>query len=573
MSDGEIQHPDGESSEVKDPHVEAIRSLPRLRSVEAIQGLDKSDKPFVPPPPMVSRIGGLTQGCGGVMLMVLGVLMVMVALGSGYYLWGPTLLLVGGMLLVGATRGVWSGRRTAVIVSGVVVIGVGVVGYEWQSFIPAVGALSPLGSLGMFLSPLSQLMALLLIGALAVNLASLFYWKRLKPVIRQGLILWAAAALVLVGFALALNFSEQQRRETWLKDQLNTWTAEASADKLVMGANSNITLGYSFLTMNAGDDTQLDVRLAELDAELAAGASVIRLSASGDMVWEAQTPRLFTPSGNDNPDQVAQERADRISRQQATEKTFMQHLTDSGVDLMLADSQYSPYLIVWASASNDADKLTWDDLLKVQQDRARYYAKLYQPAIYEVINDPNSYLQYTGIKAPSDNTSDMLDLWVKQTQSLIDIVHEVSPNTRIAVTVAIDNSFNLDYYERLLQMDGVDQIGFRVFQPAALNVIADIFSQRGHPADFGKDLWIVETWYGYCLAPQRSMAMDSTWLEMISAYAASERIGGVLVADYGCFLQKGGTLFQSSGADLTGRTSVWKAWQAVIAHWQPSGGS
>jgi hypothetical protein len=141
------------------------------------------------------------------------------------------------------------------------------------------------------------------------------------------------------------------------------------------------------------------------------------------------------------------------------------------------------------------------------------------------------------------------------------------------VTVSIDNDFNLDYYERLLQMDGVDQIGFRVFQPAALNVIEDIFAQRGHPADFGKDLWIVETWYGYCLAPQRSMAMDSKWLEMISAYAASERMGGVLVADYGCFLQKGGTLFQSSGADLTGRTAVWKTWEEVVARWQPSGGS
>jgi hypothetical protein len=568
MSDGEVQRPDDESPEIKDPHLEAIRSLPRLRSVEAIQGIDK---PFVPPPPMVSRIGGVTQGCGGVMLTLLGMLMVMVALGAGFYLWGPALLLVGGVLLVAGTRGVWGGHRTPVILSIIVVIGMGIVGYEWQSFVPAVGALAPLGSLGVFLSPLSQLMALLLMAALAVHLASLFYWKRLKPVIRQGAILWGVAAVVLVGFALALHFSEQQRRDTWLHDQLNTWTAEASAETLVMGANTNVTLGYSFLTMNAGDDTQLDVRLAELDAQLAGGASVIRLSASGDMIWEAKTPKLFTPSGNDNPDQVAQERADRIARQQSTEKTFMQHVTDSGVDLMLADSQYSPYLIVWASASNDADKLTWDDLLKVQQDRVRYYANLYQPAIYEVINDPDSYLQYTGISAPSDNANDMLDLWVTQTQQLIDIVHQESPNTRVAITVSIESDFNLDYYERVLQMDGVDQIGFRVFQPAAFDTMSQIFAQRGHPADSGKDLWIVETWYGYCLAPQRSMQMDATWLEMISAYAASERIGGVLVSDYGCFLQGGGTLFNSGGADLTGRTAVWTKWQELVAQWQPSG--
>ncbi len=33
--------------------------------------------------------------------------MVMVAMGSGYYLWGPMLLLGGGLLLVGGTGGVW----------------------------------------------------------------------------------------------------------------------------------------------------------------------------------------------------------------------------------------------------------------------------------------------------------------------------------------------------------------------------------------------------------------------------------------------------------------------------------
>jgi hypothetical protein len=137
--------------------------------------------------------------------------------------------------------------------------------------------------------------------------------------------------------------------------------------------------------------------------------------------------------------------------------------------------------------------------------------------------------------------------------------------------VSIDSDFNLAYYERVLQMDGVDQIGFRVFQPAAFTVMADVFAQHGHPADFGKGLWIVETWYGYCLAPQRSMSMDGTWLQMISEYAASKRIGGVLVSDYGCFLQKGGTLFKSSNADLTGRTPVWATWQELVTRWQPSG--
>ncbi len=64
----------------------------------------------------------------------------------------------------------------------------------------------------------------------------------------------------------------------------------------------------------------------------------------------------------------------------------------------------------------------------------------------------------------------MLELWVAQTEHLIEIVHEESPETRIGVTIALDNDFNLDYYERVLHLDGIDQIGVRIFQPAAFEM-------------------------------------------------------------------------------------------------------
>jgi hypothetical protein len=565
MSDSEIQREDGESIE-KDSHVELIRSLPRLRSIESI---DNSSKPFVPPPPTVSRIGGLTQGCGGVLLTLLGVLMVLVAMGSGYYLWGPALILVGGLLLAGGTGGVWRGRRTPVVVSITVVAVVGIIGYQWQSFIPVVGALSPLGSVGMLLSPLAQIISLLIIVTLLVNVASLFYWKRLKVATRRGVIIWAAVAGVLIAFALVLHFSEQERRESWLQDHLDTWSTEASADSLVMGSNSNVTLGYSFMTADVGDDTQIDVRLAELEAVLDTGVSVVRLSASGDMLLEEENPRLFKIDDEKDEAKAAQENADRIARQRADEETFMARLTESGVNLLIADSQYSPYLIVWASDKDEDEPLTWDMFVQVQQDRVRRYAKLYQPAIYEIVNDPESYLQYTNIEKPTDDDAEMVDRWVEQTQRLIEIVHAESPDSRIAVTISIDSDFDLDYYERILQVDGVDQIGFRIFQPAAFEVVEDVLAERGNPVDYGKQLWVVETWYGYCLAPQRSMDLDATWLELVAAFASRENMSAVLVSDYGCFLQEGGTLFEPD-VDPTGRTDVWAKWQELIARWQPS---
>jgi len=97
-----------------DPIVEAMRDIPRLRAVEEVEG---RKGPFLPPPPMASRIGGMAQGCGGVLLTVTAIMMLLAAMWFGYYLWGPGLLLAGGLLLIAGTVGVWRGRRAPLIVS------------------------------------------------------------------------------------------------------------------------------------------------------------------------------------------------------------------------------------------------------------------------------------------------------------------------------------------------------------------------------------------------------------------------------------------------------------------------
>ncbi|RPJ00769.1 MAG: hypothetical protein EHM39_04375, partial [Chloroflexi bacterium] len=421
MSQEEIRDESGASTPDKpvDHHVEMLRGLPRLRSIEASN--EDGHKVWTPPPPMVSRIGGLAQGCGGLLVTIMGVLMALVAMGSGFYLWGPSLILAGGLILTAATLGVWNGRRTPVVVSILAAGAVLVIGYFWQSFLPVVGSLL-LGNLGMIASLISYIVVLLVAAALALNLVSLIFWKRLKLSPRRSALVWAGVAGVLVILSVFLHFSEQQRRESWLNDRLDEWSAEASADSLTMGANSNVTLGFSFLTVEDDEDDQLDVRLAELDAELGSGASVIRLSASGDMMFEEESPRLFAPGDDDDADEIAeveQDRADRIARQRAAEETFMERLLASDADLMVSDSQFSPYLIVWGSEKEDEDKLTWEDFVEYQQRRVEYYAETYQPAIYEIINDPEAYLQYSGLDQPGETDVETLDLWIEQTERLI----------------------------------------------------------------------------------------------------------------------------------------------------------
>jgi hypothetical protein len=557
MEDDKVRRDENGETPPQDSLVKALRDIPRMRAV----GDEGGGKVYAPPPPMASRIGGLSQGCGSVLLTVLSVLMLLVAMWFGYYLWGPGLLLGGGLLLVAGTLGVWRGHRTPVMVSTAVLVVMAVVAYFWNSFVPATGALSPLGGLGVFLSPLSLLIMLVLAASLIFNVISLLHWKRLAATPRRGIMVWVAAAVVLVVVAVVLHFTQQQQRETWLKDHFDTWKAEAAGDTLIMGANENVTLGYSFVTAEPTDDSRLDVQLAELDAAVQGGASVIRVSAGGDLLLEAETPRLFQDSNDEAGKQKA---ADRIARQEAAEKQYMDKLAASSVKLDISDSQYSPYLLVWAS-DNESKKVSWDDFTAFQERRIRYYGGLYKPLAYEIVSEPEAYTQYSSIQEPEG--ANMLDLWVAQTEKLITAVHDVSPDTKIGIGVSIQSDFDKQFYQRALTLDGIDFIAVRIFQPAAFQVTEDMLAQYGNPIDHGKEIWIVETWYGYCLAPQRSMDLDGVWLETVAAFAAKDKMSAMFANDFGCFLQPGGTLFQTS-VNLDGRTDVWRRWQALVKTWK-----
>jgi hypothetical protein len=547
----------------RDAYVEMIRDLPRMRAIHD----DKySKKIFVPPPPMSSRISGLSQGCGGVLVTILAMIMFVAALWYGFYLWGPGLMLVGGLLLVGGTGGVWNGRRTPVVVSISALVVMAVVAYLWGSFVQAAIWLVPLGGMNAILQLGEMLILLVLIVTFISNLVSLLYWKRLKVANRRGALMWAGVTVALVILMMGLHVAQQRQRETWLEDRFQTWTAEASAESLMMGSNSNVTLGYSFLTMDEDEDSKLDVRLAEFDAVVEAGSAIIRLSASGDMLLEQETPRIFKVEEDDKEkDKKEQEAADRIARQQTVEQEFMTQVTDSGVDLMLADAQSSVYLLVWAGDDDNQQegKLDWDRFTATQEWRVRHYASQNKPFAYEIVNDPEAYAQYNGISEPDD----LLGAWIAQTERLIQVVQEESPETLIGVTLSLGSDLDMDYYERALDLDGLDFIGIRLFQPAAFEEIETILAERGHPADHGKQLWIVETWYGYCLGPQRSMDLDATWLETVAAFAAKESINAVLASDFGCFVQPGGTVFQDV-SNPASRTDVWSRWRQLVQAWQ-----
>lgn len=565
----EIQHrpPDDEPQD-SDSFIEAIRDLPKMPSID-------DGKRFTPPPPTISRIGAVTQGCGAVALTLIAVVMLLTAMLYGFYVWGPAMMLIGGLALLFGTAGVWRGVRTSLLVAIPVLIGLAVIASLWGSYLPAAAALAPLGDF-------NALVPLVVIGAvfvlfvtLIMHVVSLFYWNRLKPFTQRGLIIWGAVIGFLLVLAVGFHFVQQNQRENWMAEHLDDWSAQAATDTLRLGGNSNVTLGYSFVSAeDASSEVPIDDRLAELDAIIDSGALVLRLGASGDMLFESEEPELFA-SATAEPEEAAEDDeaedtgegvdvAARIDEQQAYEEQFMQRVVEAGIDLVIADSQYTPYLLV--KGGEDAD-IAWDDFRAYHRQRVEHYATLYQPYAYEIVNEPAAYSDYSDL-ADFESSEQQLELWIEHTQDLIDLVHEVSPDTLVGVSIAPQTEFDLDYYERVLEL-GIDFVAFRVYQPAQYDLIEETLAERGRPQEHGAELWLAETWYGYCLAPQRSMDLDAEWLETAVAFAARYEGSVVLPNDFGCFLQPGGTLFASE-IDASGRTEVWQTWQRLIAEWAPS---
>jgi hypothetical protein len=303
----------------------------------------------------------------------------------------------------------------------------------------------------------------------------------------------------------------------------------------------------------------------------------VRVDVSGDMLLEQEEPRLLTDDDDDkdNKDNDATSEANdttsedsgilpvvqaRIDRQQDYEQQYMEVLTAADVSLVFADMQYSEYWLI--QSDNGKDLLPWEDFTRLHEDRIRHYAETYQPAYYILVTEPGTYASYSALDEPDDR----LDAWIQHTEDLIEAVNDVSPDTQVGIAVSIDSDFDVDYYEEALSLDGLDFVGISVYQIPEISSVDDLLSDHGNPNDFGKQLWITETWFGYCLAPQRSMELDGLWLETIVAYAAKTEISAVMVNDYGCFLQAGGTLLNPD-VDLEGRTDVWRDWTSLVEDW------
>jgi len=575
---GEEQPAD--SAPKKDPYLDVLRDLPRLRSAER----DPDSKPYTPPAPTMLRIGAFAQGCSSFLLLMVGTPMLIVALSFGFHVWGPGLLMSIALILMFGVRGLWRGRRAPLVIG---ILGLGaamVIAFVWQYFLLAVSVLSPFDSssaggslINMAYEMGIRIGIMVLLLTLGLHVVSLISWRKLHSPTRNALIAWGSVIAVLVVLPLLLQLRIQAQRQSWLEDHRDSWQEDEGLDRLILGANTEFSLGYTPITEEDDLAERLDVRKAEFQAILDSGASPVRLSANGDILLEQHVPRLYIERDDQNkPENQPTEVADgsgslpsdieeKINNQLDYERQYMETVQESGVDLFISDSQYSTYLLL--KARDEDEKTGWGEFTQLHEERIRYYARQYQPAYYGVLTEPGAYEDFSGLEMLAESEEERLDAWVAHTEDLIEAVHEESPDTRVAVTISLDRDFDLKYYERVLGLEGLDIITVDAYQQVSFEKIEDLVDEHGHPRDHGQELWITDTWYGFCMTPQRSMKLDSLWLETVVAFAAKEQITGVLPTSFGCFLQPGGTLINPV-VDLDGRTEVFETWKDLVGQWQ-----
>ncbi|NDJ76008.1 MAG: hypothetical protein GYB65_07090 [Chloroflexi bacterium] len=562
--------PESEPASGGDAFLDAIRDIPRLSSDEdPVRGRAAGSAA-----PALTRLGAVAQGCGSGLLTALALPMLLVSMGAGFYTWGPVMLAGFSLLLAFSTSGMWAGKRTTLVISLSILSGIVFLLYTWWSFIPAAGwMLTPLGDFRILyirFAPQLVVFAILVLGV--THLGSLFYWARLQALSRRGLVVWGILVVGVIVFAVLFHVRQQAQREDWLTDQRDEWRAGALTDgRVVLGSNVNITLGNSFLNMEDEDDPRFDERMAELFAVQESGARVIRLTTASDVWLETENPLLF------DDDEISDE---QLALQRVFQADYLDALgAQPGTHIVLSDSAHSPYLIIQA---NDDGEMSWREFTELHRDRVQTYAAMFNANpdyanlelyAYEVISSPSAYAVESGVDEPEDDDA-RLRAWVIHTNDLVEIVRAENNQVLVGVSIEIGNDFDLDYYEALLDPASIgegelaldyDFISFRIYQPQGIDLMEELFEEYGDPADYGKQVWITETWYGACLAEQRSMSLDSLWLEAVVAYAdQNSTVTAVLPNDSGCYLQEGGTLF-SSDIDLDGRTGVWETWQTLVA--------
>lgn len=214
----------------------------------------------------------------------------------------------------------------------------------------------------------------------------------------------------------------------------------------------------------------------------------------------------------------------------AEDTRFIDEIRASGRLVVLKDAsaeRYRSYPLPWARF-----EAAW-----VQ--RVRTLAALYRPAYYTVIKEPGWYLpMIAGISrnpsSPADRQIESVSTWTSLLAKLVAAVHQVSPGTKVGVSIPGDSlyhsrqgPFYVQFMEQAARMPGVAFLGFDIYDTYAFTDTLRFLQAGGAGST---PVWINEAWSttSPTIASESSRAsLDVAWIRFLYQYALYIHAEGV----------------------------------------------
>ncbi|MDE1854796.1 MAG: hypothetical protein KGH57_00540 [Candidatus Micrarchaeota archaeon] len=195
---------------------------------------------------------------------------------------------------------------------------------------------------------------------------------------------------------------------------------------------------------------------------------------------------------------------------------FINEIRASGKSLVIADAAGEYYR---------SHRLSWSAFKTAWVQRVKTIAARYHPDYYIVIKEPGWYFAMLNDPLnPPVNASD----WTNLTEQLISAVRNVSPNTKIGVSVDAEmrhdvTGLNLNYFLAARNISGLDFMGFDIYTASAWNDTAWFLSTYGTG---NKQRWIAEAWSTTSVNEQNQSRseLDAQWIKTLYLFAESEHM-------------------------------------------------
>jgi hypothetical protein len=337
-------------------------------------------------------------------------------------------------------------------------------------------------------------------------------------------------ALLLI--SLAINVAVNVSYRNWLDGKIDRY--QPDSPRLMMFGVHVADLGVNTLTL-PNDANYHPISTEVLKAAGEAGAKVAVVS-------------LFYDAWMEGDSQVMGE----------SEK-IVELVKASGLRLFTVD-QGARYTL-------QGKNLSFNEFAAVHRNYTRFFAERFKPEYYSVISEPDTY-HYTGAVHEAFN----LTAWVEETKTSARLVKEVSPGTKVGVSIYY-NENELKFYREAVKLGELDFIGLNIYSygSSALHLfnadVLEMFQQvidQDPPGNHGKALWITETWNGVGGSLFQGWKEDSDvkWIQATAYFAESNGMEGYAI-NYGYHLISYRGPWMGGEVNLSSRTKVFYALKAL----------